>query len=91
MEDGDVQFYNTHKSLGKKMKILDWILGSYGKGNIHGDENPLDMARRINPKEIDHRVFPVIPNFLVGVHLGNPSHGPDDKVEEEKEEEEKKN
>lgn len=65
-----------HKSLAKKMDILDWIL--------------LDMAMRINPKKLAMRAPVGKSEHLVGLHLGNPSWGPSDEVDEEEEEEEKK-
>ena len=56
-------------------------------------ESPLDMVRRINPKEITMRVPVEIPKPLIGLHPGNTSWavgGEVEKGEEEEEEEEEK-
>lgn len=55
IEDVDVQFYNTQRSLAKKMDILDWIPVSYVKEIVQGDESMLDMTRIINLEEIAMR------------------------------------
>ena len=36
IEDGDLQFYRTQKSLAKNMDILDWIPGSYVNEVVQG-------------------------------------------------------
>ena len=88
IEDGDLQFYRTQKSLAKKMDILDWILGSYVDEVVQGGENPLDRARRINPEEMAMRATTQVPEPLVELHPGNPSRTAGGEVEEEEEEEE---
>ena len=55
VEDADVQFYRTQKSLAKRMDILDWIPGSYVGKIVQRGENPLDMARRIDLEEFAMR------------------------------------
>lgn len=87
IEDGDLQYYKTQKSLAKKMDILDWIPGSYVDEIVQRGENPLDKARRINPEEMAMRATTQIPEPLVGLHPGNPSRIASGEVEEEEEEE----
>ena len=48
------------------------------------------MARRINLGKFAMRTPVVIPEPLVGLHLGNPSRGPGDEMEEGKEDEDTK-
>ena len=55
------------------MDILDWIPGSYVEEIVQGGENPLDMARRVNPEEIAMRAPVGVPKPLVGLHPGNSS------------------
>ena len=92
IEASDIQFYKTQRALAKKMDVLDWIPGSYAEEILQGGENPLDMARRINPDENALRPPPMIPEPLVGLHPGDPSRGPngdgEEGMEEEEEEEE---
>ena len=88
IEDGDLQFYKTQKSLAKKMDILDWIPGSYVDEVVQGGENPLDRARRINPEEMAMRATTQVPEPLVELHPGNPSRTAGGEVEEEEDEEE---
>ena len=88
VEDADVQFYRTQKSLAKRMDILDWIPGSYVEEIVEGGENPLDMARRINPGEFVMRAPVQLPEPLIELHPGNPSVGAGGEVGEEEEEEE---
>ena len=57
VEGFDIQFYKHHKSLARKLDILDYIPGSIIEEKVHGEELPLDMARRINPKEFALRVL----------------------------------
>ena len=70
IEDGDLQFYKTQKSLAKKMDILDWIPGSYVDEVVQGGENPLDRTRQINPEEMAMRATTQVPEPLVGLHSG---------------------
>ena len=88
IEDGDLQFYRTKKSLAKKMDILDWIPGSYVDKVVQGGENPLDRARRIDPEQMAMRATTQVPKPLVELHPGNPSRTTGGEVEEEEEEEE---
>ena len=73
VEDADVQFYRTQKSLAKRMDILDWIPGSYVEEIVQGGKNPLDMARRINPEEFAMWALVQLPEPLIELHPGNPS------------------
>ena len=70
------------------MDILDWIPESYVEEIVQGVENPLDRVRHINPEEIVTRGRVIIPEPLVGLHPGNPSHTVGVKVDEEEKEEE---
>ena len=74
--------------MAKKMDILNWILGSYVEEIVKGGENPLDKARRINPKEITTRAPIQIHEPLVGLHSGNLSWVVGGEMEEEEEEDE---
>ena len=73
VKNNDLQFYKTEKSLARKMDILDWIPRSYVEEIVHGDENTLDMVRRINLEEIAMRAPVGIPKPLVGLQPGNLS------------------
>ena len=88
VEDADVQFYRTQKALAKRMDILDWIPGSYVEEIVEGGENPLDIARRIDPGEFVMRAPVQLPEPLIELHPGNPSVGAGGEVGEEEEEEE---
>ena len=88
IEDNDLQFYKTQKAIAKRMDILDWIPGSYVEEIVEGGENPMDMARRVNPEEFVQRAPVGSPEPLVGLHPGTSSRGPADDVEEEEEQEE---
>jgi hypothetical protein len=73
VDESDIQFYKTQRSLAKKMDILDWIPGSYVEEIVQGGENPLDMARRINPEEFAFRAPVQMPEPLIELHPGNPA------------------
>ena len=88
IEDGDHQFYKTQKILAKKMDILNWIPGSFVEEIVEGGENPMDMARRVNPTKFAMRAPVRAPKPLVGLHPCTSSRGPCDEVEEEEEEQE---
>jgi hypothetical protein len=90
VDETDIQFYKTQRSLAKKMDILNWIPGSYVEEIVQGGENPLDMARRINPQEFVMRAPVQMPEPLIELHPGNPvlTAGVELGKEEEEEDEE---
>ena len=89
IENGDHQFYKTQKAIAKKMDILYLIPGSFVEEVVEGGENPMDMARRVNPTEFATRALVGAPEPLVRLHPGTSSRAPGDEVEEEEEEEQK--
>jgi hypothetical protein len=88
----DIKFYKTQRFLAKKMDILDWIPGSYVEEIVQGGENPLDMARRMNPQEFVMQAPLQMPEPLIELHPGNPAltAGVELGKEEEEEEEEER-
>ena len=89
VDESDIQIYKTQRCLAKKMDILDWIPGSYVEEIVQGGENPLDMARRINPEEFALRAPVQMPEPLIELHPGNPAlTGTVELGEDEEEEEE---
>jgi hypothetical protein len=89
VDETDIQFYKTQRSLAKKMDILDWIPSSYVEKIVQGGENSLGMARRINPDEFTLRAPVQMPKPLIELHPENPmligavELGEDDEEEEE--------
>jgi hypothetical protein len=75
VEDTDVPFYKTQKSLVKKMDIFDWIPGSYMEDIVEGGESPIDRVRRVNLEEVSMRALVVAPELLVQLHPGTSSRG----------------
>ena len=90
VEDTDVPFYKTQRSLAKKMDILDWIPGGYVEEIVQGGENPMDRARRVNPEEATLREQVLEPEPLVQLHPGTSSRGRLEEEEDEEEEQEEK-